>query len=380
MEFKDILKTHTDAVEKQFAALSPDVREALEQAKVNRLRLDELEQKLARRGSSDSGSSVKSFGQQFIESESVQMFLSDVTAGRRVGCEVKAIITSTPTPGLGAAGGLVVPTRDETFVGPQRRLRVRDLLPTIQVSSGSVEYARRKTFTNAAANVAEGALKPQSDLEYQLVTEAIRTIAHWVLASRQILDDAPQLKGLIDTDLLYGLGYAEELQLLHGTGAGTDLNGIYTQAANFAAGSLVIPTATKLDVIGAAILQNALAEEPVTGIVVHPADWTEMRLLKNADGEYVMGPPGADVEPRLFGVSTVVTQAMLAGKFLVGNFERATLYDRMSARVEVSTEDSDNFRKNLVTVLAEERIGLAVKNPTAFVKGDFAAAKTDLAS
>ena len=127
-------------------------------------------------------------------------------------------------------------------------------------------------------------------------------------------------------------------------------------------------------------MQNALAEEPVTGIVVHPADWTEMRLLKNADGEYVMGPPGADVEPRLFGSPAVVTQTMLAGKFLVGNFERATLYDRMAARVEVSTEDSDNFRKNLVTVLAEERVGLAVKNPLAFVKGDFAAAKTDLAS
>ena len=98
-------------------------------------------------------------------------------------------------------------------------------------------------------------------------------------------------------------------------------------------------------------------------------------LLKNSDGEYVMGPPGADVEPRLFGSPAVVTQAMLAGTFLVGNFERATLYDRMAARVEVSTEDSDNFRKNLVTVLSEERIGLAA----AFVKGDFAA-KTDLGS
>ena len=78
--------------------------------------------------------------------------------------------------------------------------------------------------------------------------------------------------------------------------------------------------------------------------------------------------------------AAVVTQAMIAGKFLVGNFDEATLYDRMAARFEVSTEDSDNFRKNLVTVLAEECIGLAVKAPAAFTKGDFAAAKTDLAS
>ena len=200
------------------------------------------------------------------------------------------------------------------------------------------------------------------------------------MASRQILDDAPQLKGLIDTDLLYGLRYAEELQLLHGDNTGTNLNGIYTQATAFAAGSTVIPNANKIDVIGVAMTQNALAEEPVTGVVVHPSDWASMRLLKSVDGEYIMGPPGADVEPRLFGAPAVVTQAMIAGKFLVGNFDAATLYDRMAARVEVSTENSDNFRKNLVTVLAEERIGLAVKAPTAFTKGDFATAITDLAS
>jgi HK97 family phage major capsid protein len=70
---------------------------------------------------------------------------------------------------------------------------------------------------------------------------------------------------------------------------------------------------------------------------------------------------------------------MLAGNSLPANFETgATIYDRMKARIEISTRDSDNFRKNLVTVLAEERIGLGVKAPTAFVKGDFASALTDL--
>ena len=89
--------------------------------------------------------------------------------------------------------------------------------------------------------------------------------------------------------------------------------------------------------------------------------------------------PGADVAPQLFGTPVVATAAMLQGKFLVGAFENGvTLYDRMKARVEISTEDSDNFRKNLVTILAEERLALGVKAPTAFVKGDFAAALADL--
>jgi HK97 family phage major capsid protein len=347
-------------------------------------RLFDVEQKLVRRG--DGGGSLvdtraaKSWGQSFTENEAVQAFLGDVTAGRRVGCEIKATtITSATTAALGSAGGLIVPERQPTYVPPGRRLTIRDLLTVVPVTS-TPEYAARVGFVNAASPVAEAALKPQSDLQYALTPVPIRTIAHFVVASRQILDDAPQLQGLIDTDLLYGLGYAEELQLLMGDGTGVNLNGIYSQATSFAAGSLVIPSATKIDVIGAAILQVALADEPVTGIVVHPSDWTEMRLLKTSQGEYIMGNPGDAVAPLLFGIPTVVTAAMTAGSFLVGNFDNPTLYDRQSARVEVSTEDSDNFRRNLVTILGEERVGLAVKRALAFVKGTYSAAQTDLAS
>jgi hypothetical protein len=66
---------------------------------------------------------------------------------------------------------------------------------------------------------------------------------------------------------------------------------------------------------------------------------------------------------------------------MVCDFEgSARLYDRWQARVEISTEDRDNFVRNLVTILAEERIGLAVKRTTGFTKGSFATAITDLTS
>ena len=323
-----------DTIEDVKSHLEQKYGEPLAEAKA---RLDELEQKSVRKPGGEYV--LDSIGRQFVDAENVKGFLSDVSAGRRVGLEVKATITSATTAADGSAGDLLVPTRDATYVGPKRRLTVRSLLPTIQVNGNSVEYAKQTGFTNSAATVAEGDLKPQSELQYDIVQVPIRTIAHWVIASRQILDDVAQLQGLIDTELRYGLQYAEELQLLNGGGTGTDLNGIASQAAAFAAGSLVIASATKLDVIGAAIYQNALAEEPVTGIIVHPSDWTDMRLLKNTDGEYIMGPPGSDVEPRLFGIPTVVTQAMAAGSFLVGNFRAATLYDRLASRVEISTED-----------------------------------------
>jgi HK97 family phage major capsid protein len=346
-------------------------------------RMDSIEVRAARGGQGPH--TPFTAGSQFVRDEMVQEFLKQAAGGSRgrIGVEVKAIISSLTTDANGSAGDLLTPDRDAIYIPQQRRLVVRDLLPVVQISSGAVEVVKRTGFTNAAATVAEGGTKPQSELKYDKDTVTARTIAHWVLASRQILEDIPQLQGLIDTDLRYGLAFVEDVQLLSGSGAGEDLNGIYTQATAFtqaASGLGMMSAATKLDVIGAALLQNALANEPATGIVLHPSDWTDMRLLKDTEGRYLMGPPGADVVPRLFGLPVVATPAMTVDKFLVGNFQAATLYDRWQARVEVSTEDSDNFRKNLVTVLAEERIGLAVKNTAAFTKGDFSDAITDLTS
>jgi HK97 family phage major capsid protein len=343
-------------------------------------RLFDVEQKATRQaGDGFDIAASATAGRQFTEAENVRAFLNDPSAGRRVGVEVKTVATITGATGSG--GDLYVPQRDLPAMLPQRPLRVRDLLPVVRVSTGTVEYPHQTARNNSAATVAEAALKPQSDIQFDLVSVPIRTIAHWALASRQILDDVPQLQSYVDNELMFGLAYVEDNQLLNGAGTGTDLNGIYTQATAFAAGSLVVASPTKLDALEAAVLQNNLANLPADGIVVHPSDWAGILMTKDSQGRYVFGDPQSMAQPRLWGIPIVASQAMAAGSFLVGNFRgSATLYDRMSARVEISTEDSDNFRRNLVTVLAEERIGLAVKQPTGFTKGTFAAAITDLTS
>lgn len=45
----------------------------------------------------------------------------------------------------------------------------------------------------------------------------------------------------------------------------------------------------------------------------------------------------------------------------------AQLYDRQKATVELSTENSDNFRRNLVTIRGEERVALTVSRPETMV-------------
>jgi HK97 family phage major capsid protein len=242
----------------------------------------------------------------------------------------------------------------------------------IQTESGTVEYAAQTARPTAADTVAEEALKPESDIAWELRNVPTRVIAHWVKASSQILSDAPQIGGMIDSELRYGLALKEEQQILYGDNTGANLNGLTPNAAAFADPlSGAIPAANKLDEIGLAVLQVSLADFMPSGIVLHPSDWWEMRLLKDADNRYILGDPQSAVAPNLFGLPVVPTKAMTAGEFLVGDmFSAATFYDRWQPRVEVGYVD-DDFTRNMVTIRAEERVALAVRHGDALSYGTF---------
>jgi HK97 family phage major capsid protein len=347
-------------------------------------RLDDLEQKMARKGE-EQQEGFKSAGYRFIENEQVKSFMADQRGGQRISVDMeqKAIISGLTTDADGSAGDLVVPQRADLVDAVERRMTVRDLLTPGRTTSSSIQYAKETAFTNSAATHTEtgGTAKPQSEIRFDIATASVTTIAHWVLATRQILDDAPMLQSYIDGRLRYGLRYAEEAQLLNGDGTGTNLNGIYTQATASTANLAIIASPTKLDVLRVAMLQASLAELPATGIVIHPTDWMGSETTKDSAGNYIIGDPAATIQPRIWGLPVVATQAMTVDKFLVGAFKLgAQIFDRQDARVEISTEDDQNFRKNLVTILAEERLALAVYRPAAFVKGDFSDQVTDLTS
>jgi HK97 family phage major capsid protein len=346
-------------------------------------RLDELEQKVARQR--DVETEAKTIGETVTDSQEVKDFLARGGKGR-VGVEIeqKAIISALTTAAAGSVGGAILPDRQPGVQGVANRpLRVRDLLIPGRTNSNAIQYVQETGFTNASATVSEtaGTTKPQSDLQMALVTSNVTTIAHWVNATRQILDDVPMLQSYINGRLLYGLRYVEDNQLLNGAGTGTDLNGIYTQASASTANLAVIASPTKLDVLRVAILQATLANLPASGIVLHPTDWMTIETAKDSQTRYLVGDPQNRVQPRLWGLPVVETLAMTVGKFLTGAFDMgAQIFDRQDAAVEISTEDGNNFVKNLVTILCEERLALAVYNTLAFVKGDFAAQITDLTS
>ena len=341
-------------------------------------RLTEIEQKLvARPGNGEERR--KTVGELVTENDEFKAFVKSGGKGR-VSIPVKAIISALTTDADGSAGDLIVPDRRPDIIAPpQTNLAVRDLLTPGETSSNAIQYVKETGFTNNAATVSEtsGAAKPQSEIKFDIVTAAVSTIAHWVLATKQILDDVPQLRSYIDGRLRYGLAFVEDAQLLMGSGTGTNLNGIYTQASAYASPITIPAPVTKIDILRLAMLQAFLAEFPPTGHVMHPTDWATIELVKDTTGRHIIGNPVSGGPSTLWRLPVVETKAMTLDKFLVGAFKLgAQIFDREEANVEISTEDSDNFRKNLVTIRAEERLALAVYRPEAFVKGDFSDAIT----
>jgi HK97 family phage major capsid protein len=333
--------------------------------------LAELEQKLARQGPG-ADPAIKSLGEQFVESERVKAWLGQDSKRGKVDFTMKATLTSATSASAGSVGDGMQNTRLPGILPlPQRRMTVRDLLSQGQMDGNTLEYVKETGFTNNAGMTAEAAAKSQSDITFDLVTTSAKVIAHYMKASRQILDDVSQLRTTIDNRLLYGLAYKEETQLLNGDNTGQNLNGLITQATAYSA-PISIADQTMIDVLRLAMLQAVIAEYPATGHVLNPTDLAYIETLKDTLGRHIIGDPQGTIEKRLWGLPVVETQAMTARKFLTGAFKLgAQVFDRWQARVEVATENEDDFIKNLVTILAEERLALAVYRPEAFIYGDF---------
>lgn len=328
-------------------------------------KLTEIEQKLARRGGRDGGDVSKSWGESFVESEKGKALME--TGSGRAKIEVKAL-TSVP----GSGGALIEPQRVPGIITPpERRMTIRSLLMPGSTSTNSVEFVKESGFTNNARPVTEAAQKPESQITFLEDTAPVRTIAHWIQASKQVLADAAQLRSHIDGRMRYGLAYKEELQLLAGDGTGQNIHGLKPQATPFAS-PLQLTGLTKIDILRLAMLQVRLAEYPANGVLLNPIDWTEIELTKDANGVYIFANPQSLAGPVIWGLPVVDTQAQTEGDFTVGAFNMAAqIFDRETATVEVSTEDRDNFVKNMVTILAEQRLALAVYRGEAIVDGAF---------
>lgn len=330
----------------------------------------------------------KSMGEQFTGSD---VYKSMEASGR--GSESPVKMDKKDISNLAASAGVLSrPDRDSrVFQDPNRPMRIRDLIPTVPTSSSAVEFVRELAFTNnagpqgSAAGVGSGEFqtKNKSELTYEMVTKPVRTIAHWFAASRQVLSDAPMLQGLIDNRLTYGLDLESDDQLLNGDGTGQNLDGILQDPAINDAGELPSGTAVA-DIPSAMIdhIRHAITIEQqneyynMNGLVLNPVDWETLETAKATDGHYLMvSMPTGRATESVWRVPVVVTNAMPAGQFLIGDWQMgAVIYDREDVSVRVSESHASYFIQNAVAILGEERYCLAIPLPNAFCKGSFSVA------
>lgn len=332
-------------------------------------RLAAAEQEIVSRQKQSDGvvQSVKSIGQQVVESDEIKAFAGRVRAGQTITVNVK---TANVTGDL--ASRIILPERLPSLPRLRRALFLRDLIASGTTQSNLLEYVRETGFTNAAEPVTEGTLKPRSTLTYDLVSTGVKTLAHIYKASKQILADFGQLASDINNELTYGLKLVEETQILNGSGTGANLLGILPQATAYS-GAFTPANDQNIDTLRLAILQAELALLPADAIVMHPTDWAKIELTKDSQGRYIFANPvGGVAPPSLWGLNVVPTQAMTSGHFLTGGFmSAATVYDREDMNVQIATQNEDDFVKNMITIRCEERLALVVKRPEAFIYGAF---------
>ena len=348
--------------------LQTDLQTVQDELKTAGTRLFDLESKLAT-GKLDNPETQKSFAEQ--TAIDLQKSWDGKSSGK---VDVKSFNKQLGS-GSASAGALIEPQRNPGILMPGlRRLTIRDLLAQGRISSNSLDYVRENVFTNSAAPVAEGNLKPESNLTFTKETANVKTIAHWIQASRQVMEDAPMLESYVNNRLLFGLALVEEGQLLNGDGTGDNLVGLNTVASDYDT-TLNATGDTMADKIAHAIFQTSESEFEASGIILNPRDWHAIALLKDAEGRYIFGGPAAFAAKVMWGLPVVATKAQAVGTFTVGGFDLASqVWDRMDATVEVSREDRDNFVKNMLTILCEERLALAHYRPTAIITGPFATA------
>ena len=347
---------------------------------------------------------IKSLGQMFTESDEFKALITQGGANMPAPWEIEGADVTRVFRGYGmkdvsagSGSGRGSDWADHGFGNVQfdpmvprnmRRARVRDLFPVAQTNANLIDFFRvigfgtdRLDLSSSASMVPDRnpgdtnfGLKPQSSLTFESAQAPVRTIAHYELAHRNVLQDEPQLQSTINNELLYGLRLTEDNQILNGTGTGDDLLGILNtpgiQSYSESAGP---GTDNKADALRRAATRAILAYFDPTGIVVHPYDWEDIELAKGVDEHYTIAMNvTVGAEARLWRMNVVDSPAIAEGTGLVGAFGLgAQLYDRMQANIRVAEQHSDLFVRNAVAILAEQRLALACKRPESFVKVTF---------
>jgi len=257
---------------------------------------------------------------------------------------------------------------------PDRKVHLDQILPGGTIGPGNTFTFMRENGVGEGniAPVAEGALKPQFDLDLVEATVNVETIAGWMRVTRKAMNNIPGFISFLQARLPQKFRNVLDQQILYGTGTTPQIKGILTSGnfvASTAAASEVLIEKLITDI---SVLEDTY-ERNTTDILLRPVDYYSFFKNKAAgSGEYDL-PMGVTFEGgvmRLFGIPVWASTAITAPDYVVGDFEMgAQLLTQEGMRIEFFDQDGTNVRENKVTVRIEGNYALPVYGPDFFIKG-----------
>lgn len=285
------------------------------------------------------------------------------------GVGIKSLKALTNFAGGTTSGFPTQPQRGPTVPPVTPPISLIDVLPSTPVTADNFEFVQL-TRTSAAEVVSEGGQKPETEFEANLETAKIATIAHWTQASKQVLADNASLGEMLGRILSVDVVAKYENLLLNGDGTTDKIHGLIPQATVFSHSA-----APKPDRISECLAAMWNIGYVGSVVVMNPFDWHtfETERAESGDGQYVAGGGWANpAAPTVWRTPVARAAGLAVGSALVLDTRFITMLDRQQVQTLVSAEDRDNFIKNLITLLAEMRGGLAVYDTAAVQLVDLA--------
>jgi uncharacterized protein len=213
-------------------------------------------------------------------------------------------------------------------------------------------------LSNTSAFIAEASLKPELQPRWAGTDLTLEACAAWVAVTRSALDDLPQLRRAIDTDLQLAIEERLSDRIVNGTGLSPDIKGLIAWPIPTVA---FVASSTIPDMIARAVAQVASTGAGTPNFVLmHPNDILAMTIAKvPAAGTYLSGAP---LLPFLISDAHVP-----AGTAIVGDSRYGTIFTRGDMKFIVGHVMDDIYRDK-ETVVGEIRAALWLSRPGAFAK------------
>ena len=267
---------------------------------------------------------------------------------------------------VGTIGGV----SDQGFVeDPKTILNIENLFSHAPIADNTFLYMPL-TVTGNAGFIAEGSVKPESTFSVAAKTGQVKTIATWTKVSEQLFADKSQLINILDNNLTHAVDVTVQNQLISGDGTGENLSGI-SKVGNFTDYVTSSGTATNtVDLLRNVAFKMRGANIDNLTILINWSDWSALLGLKSTTNEYLINGILDPVKQTIYGIPVVLSSAVTAGKFAMGNFKMGGIvFDKTAMGLEID-RTGDDFTKNLITIRAERRLGFAVVQPKAICYGD----------